>query len=756
MTEAVFTGAHIGPGGVSPDSSKLTAVVNWKIPEDASHLEGFLGLTAYFRDLVKGYAALEKPLCDLLCAVDIPNGTKKAAYQRIMKAYKLQPHWKEEHTATFVNLKARLVSEPVLTAPRFDGTQFILTTDVCKDAFAGVLLQKISTTLPGGKEVTRLHPVGFASKRTSSSEEKYKPFLLKFAALKYSFDKFSDIIYGYPVEVETDCQALCDILLSDKLSATHARWRDGVLAHNIVDVRHIPGKINIADGISRQYEGTDKVPGDGSEWTVTLDWEETMGLVHDLYHVVESLDLTVLQERFKDEPLFLDVIDAIVGLSSNNVTVQEKKRAQHRKTQYMLDEGKLWFVGGGSGTRARARRKCVSRVEAVELAWLEHEQGGHWHRDAIKLALADRYHSPKMDELIVKAIMDCAHCKNFGGTHLHSLLQPIVRCHPFELLVGDYLSLPVGKGGYHTAGIYLDTCSQHVWGYKFKTHGSATTTNKSLDDIFHNFAPPETFMADGGKHFKNREVEENCERWGTKLHTVAAYSPWVNGLVEGTNKLLLYVLARLYAPEVGEDGWQATTWDKLPATWPDNFNKAIHILNWRILPALKFCPKEILLGLVVNTSKTPVEVSSSFLPPSDIDNHMTYTAQQRLDGYAEAVQHAVRRKAAFDRRVIKSKAGVVEFKEGQLVQVYRNKIALKLGTERKLTPLWSPPRRVIERLLNSYRLETLEGVPLDGLFNARHLRNFSPREGDGVGGTAEGGGRASSLSGVGHRRSCSS
>ena len=404
--------------------------------------------------------------------------------------------------------------------------------------------------------MTRLHPIGFASKRTSSSEEKYKPFLLEFAALKYSFDKFSDIVYGYPVEVETDCQALRDILLSDKLSATHARWRDGVLAHNIVDVRHIPGKINIADGVSWQYEGTDKVPGDGSEWTVTPDWEEVTGLVHDLYLVAEQPDLTVLKKRFAGEPLFLDVIDAIVGLASNDTTLREKKRAQHRKTQYMLEDGKLWFIGGGSGTRARARRECVSRVEAVQLAQLEHEQGGHWHRDAIKLALADRYHSPKLDESIIKAIMDCARCKNFRGTHLHSLLQPIVRRHPFELLVGDYLSLPKGKGGYHTAGIYLDTCSQHIWGYKFKTHRSATTTNRSLDDIFHNFAPPDTFMADGGKHFKNREVEENCERWGTKLHTVAAYSPWVNGLVEGTNKLLLYVLARLCAPEVGEDGWQ--------------------------------------------------------------------------------------------------------------------------------------------------------------------------------------------------------
>ena len=157
-------------------------------------------------------------------------------------------------------------------------------------------------------------------------------------------------MYRYPVVVETDCQALRDTLLSDKLSATHAHWRDSVLAHNIIDIRHIPGKINIMDSISRQYEGTDKTPGDGSEWTVTPDWEEITGLVHDLYLVAETPDLTVLKERFKDEPLFLNVVDAIIGLSSGDTTVREKKQVQHRETQYMLEDGKLWFVGGGSGT----------------------------------------------------------------------------------------------------------------------------------------------------------------------------------------------------------------------------------------------------------------------------------------------------------------------------------------------------------------------------------------------------------------------
>ena len=37
---------------------------------------------------------------------------------------------------------------------------------------------------------------------------------------------------------------------------------------------------------------------------------------------------------------------------------------------------------------------------------------------------------------------------------------------------------------------------------------------------------------------------------------------------------------------------------------------------------------------------------------------------------------------------MKSKAGVVEFKKGQLVQIYNNKLAQTLSMEHKITPLW--------------------------------------------------------------------
>jgi len=74
------------------------------------------------------------------------------------------------------------------------------------------------------------------------------------------------------------------------------------LAYNIVDVRHIPGITNIADGVSRQYEGTPKGFGDGSEWTVSPDIDKVTGIVQNVFQVEISSEAAKLKERFTDEP----------------------------------------------------------------------------------------------------------------------------------------------------------------------------------------------------------------------------------------------------------------------------------------------------------------------------------------------------------------------------------------------------------------------------------------------------------------------
>jgi hypothetical protein len=200
--------------------------------------------------------------------------------------------------------------------------------------------------------------------------------LLEFAALKFALDKFDDIIWGFPIEIETDCQALRDVILSDELNATHARWRDGITAHQIIDVRHIPGRINlVGDGISRQDEDQPHIEGDGSSWSVIPDWEDARGLEYDLFLVTDAGSDThrELRKRFKDVLIFVEIVDALLGLNKSS-SANDRKRAAHRAEGYFIEDGRLWRLGGATPTRAVPRRECVSKAEAIQLAKAEHEK----------------------------------------------------------------------------------------------------------------------------------------------------------------------------------------------------------------------------------------------------------------------------------------------------------------------------------------------------------------------------------------------
>ncbi|EIW61864.1 uncharacterized protein TRAVEDRAFT_95823, partial [Trametes versicolor FP-101664 SS1] len=163
----------------------------------------------------------------------------------------------------------------------------------------------------------------------------------------------------------------------------------------------------VADGLSRVGENAERVDGDGSEWTVSEDWESNTGLVNDIFQVTDSSSVDdivdKLLHRFREEPLFVEVIHAIMNTTATT-DERKAKRAKHRAEQYSIEEGKLWRTKGGAKARARARVECITRAEAVEHAREQHTQHGHWGRDAIKIAMLDKFWSPKLDASIMDGI----------------------------------------------------------------------------------------------------------------------------------------------------------------------------------------------------------------------------------------------------------------------------------------------------------------------------------------------------------------
>jgi hypothetical protein len=196
----------------------------------------------------------------------------------------------------------------------------------------------------------------------------------------------------------------------------------------------------------------------------------------------------------------------------------------------------------------------------------------------------------------------------------------------------------------------MDVYSQKIFGFKFTSYGTVATTIASLNHIHQLYRMLEVFMADGGSHFAGHAVRDWCDEHASHYQQVLAYSPWVNGLLEGTNGKLLSRLKRLCTPNLGEDEWaKITKFEDLPVNWPIHFDTAIKQLNAWILPTYQFSPNKLCLGIVVNTVTMPIEISSSELVEGSITIQNDYVGQQQLDAYLHIVEHAIKWKAAFDK-----------------------------------------------------------------------------------------------------------
>ncbi|CEL53469.1 Retrovirus-related Pol polyprotein from transposon opus OS=Drosophila melanogaster GN=pol PE=4 SV=1 [Rhizoctonia solani AG-1 IB] len=398
MSEAKFAGAMVSIEGIKPDLSKVKSILEWPEPQTVLEVMSFI-----------------EPLTNLTRNVQrVDSKTSgRGGHRRALKDAKITLNVAKKKA--FAELKIALTSNPVLKAPVYDGRPFIITTDGSKVGFGAVVSQAWEETDKQGKTHKVMYPIAFASKRTSRSEEKYPPFLLEFAALKFGCDEFDSLIYGQPIEIETDCKALADLLGNNKLNLTHERWRESITARNIVAVRHKPGTENVVcDRLSRMYEGReDKNAGPGRDRDVDPGWESIHDLVNDLYLLTSDTDTKELLNRYGDDDYFRDIVLHLLyeagAEPKNEEEARDWKQRAHRAEGYLVENGKLWLIGG-KHSRGHNPVECIPASEGLELAHAVHSAGGHFGRDLTILALQQEYHWPRMRRDTTEAVTSCPKC----------------------------------------------------------------------------------------------------------------------------------------------------------------------------------------------------------------------------------------------------------------------------------------------------------------------------------------------------------
>ena len=65
LDSVAFLGHVISAEGVSVDSQKIEAMVNWKPPKNVLEVRSFLGLAGYYRKFIEGFSRIAAPLTKL-------------------------------------------------------------------------------------------------------------------------------------------------------------------------------------------------------------------------------------------------------------------------------------------------------------------------------------------------------------------------------------------------------------------------------------------------------------------------------------------------------------------------------------------------------------------------------------------------------------------------------------------------------------------------------------------------------------------
>ncbi|GFW04409.1 retrovirus-related Pol polyprotein from transposon 17.6 [Trichonephila clavipes] len=222
--EVNYLGHIISAEGVRTDPEKVSAVKNWKRPENLRELRSFLGLCTYYRKFVKGFSNIARPLHKL-------TESKQKKFQ-----------WTKECEDSFLQLKEALTSSPILIYPQPD-KPFILDTDASNESVGAVLSQEID-----GQE----RVVAYWSKCLSKPERNYCVTRKELLAIVKAIEHFHHYLYGQKFLLRTDHASLTWLMNFRNTEGQVARWIQR-LNEYYFDIRHRKGSSHgNADALSRR------------------------------------------------------------------------------------------------------------------------------------------------------------------------------------------------------------------------------------------------------------------------------------------------------------------------------------------------------------------------------------------------------------------------------------------------------------------------------------------------------------------------
>lgn len=511
-----YLGYILDQEGVRPDDEKIQPILRYPAPKTTKEVRRLLGMVGWYRRFIRDFSSITAPISQLL------------------RKEKTKFEWTEEAEIAFQNVKAALVTAPVLTMP--DYTQpFLLQTDASDVGIGAVLTQEIE-----GEE----RVVAYLSMKLTPAQQKYHVTERECLAVLMAIERFRPYIEGVHFTVMTDHASLLWLKNLKDPTGRLARWALRLQGHSFTLI-HRRGTLNVVpDALSR---------------------------------AICEIEVLNVASTDTSDPWFNGLIQSAVA----NGCIGKYYRIEDNKLfRYVQDMKNLIHQGW---------KLCVPQENIEDVMRECHDSPisahGGCHKTVHKIR--EKYFWPTIKDDVNRYVKKCEICRTSKATNMNQLTpmgnyrDPV---EPFRMIAMDYIGpYPTSKNGNKFLLVIVDIFSKYVVMKPIRNSSAKITVDRMRREIFLKFGVPEIVISDNGPQLQSQLFTEFLEEFGVKHRLTAGYHPQANP-TEAANKTIGNAI-RAYIRD-----------NKSHTSWDEHVDEIAFALNASVHSTTKHTPHEIVFG----------------------------------------------------------------------------------------------------------------------------------------------------------------